>query len=175
MIDLKTFKEHLSYDPESGVFTRLAGKYHRAKKGDVAGARHIEGYLKFCLLGVSYLAHRAAFFYMTGEWPETDVDHINGDRSDNRWSNLRLASRSQNNCNSGRRRNNTSGHKGVRFHKKAGKWMAEARINGERIYLGLFDTAEAASEAYSDHAQKTHGEFLYKGARNDPYPLTTEA
>ena len=159
------FRGHLSYDPETGIFRRLKGSYRGAKPGDIAGSRHIAGYVKFCLLGRSYLAHRAAFFHMTGEWPSGDIDHINGDRSDNRWANLRLATRSQNCCNSQKSRRNSSGHKGIRFHQEFKKWTAEVGFQGRRLYLGSFDTAEEAKAAYLNKAAEMHGEFFLGASR----------
>ena len=87
------------------------------------------------------------------------TDHISGDRLDNRRENLRIASNSENQFNRGRPSNNTSGYKGVSWHRGAGKWQAQLAVNGKFMYLGLFTTPEAAHEAYTNAAEKLHGEF----------------
>lgn len=88
-----------------------------------------------------------------------EPDHIDCDGLNNRRSNLRLATHQQNLCNKGRQANNTSGHKGVSWHKLAQKWRAEIAVHGRHIYLGLFSDKESAAKAYADAATKHHGEF----------------
>ncbi len=105
------------------------------------------------------MAHRLAWLYVHGELPSGEIDHINGDRSDNRLANLRLATRVQNNQNTKTRTDNTSGHKGVCFHKQAGRWMAYINASGKRTYLGLHNSKEEAAQAYAAAAQELHGEF----------------
>lgn len=91
------------------------------------------------------------------------VDHINGDKTDNRKSNLRVCSNSENLRNRGAQRNNTSGFKGVTFHKAANKWTASITANGSNNYLGLFKTPEEAHSAYCEAARAMHGEFANGG------------
>lgn len=100
---------------------------------------------------------------MTGKWPTSQVDHINGDRSDNRWANLRQATQSQNSMNIGRRSTNVSGFKGVHWNKATQKWRACITINQKKFHLGLFQTAELAFGAYQLAAEKHHGPFLNTG------------
>ena len=90
---------------------------------------------------------------------ESQIDHINGDKLDNRKENLRIANRNQNAWNVGKHSNNKSGLKGVYFHKATGKWASSIRANGKRKHLGLFDTKEGAYEAYCRKAVELHGEF----------------
>lgn len=105
------------------------------------------------------MAHRVIWALVHGEWPNEDIDHINGDRSDNRLKNLRQASRSENNCNSGLRVDNTSGYRGVSFNKGYGKWEARIYADKKQHRLGYFDKPEDAHEAYRAASKKYHGEF----------------
>src|SRR5690606_167269 len=104
-------------------------------------------------------AHRLAFLYMTGEMPEKVVDHINGDRSDNRWENLRCANQSQNMANVGIRSANTSGTPGVVWDKERQKWRAQLRVNGKKKNLGRFDSIEDAKATVNAAARQQWGEF----------------
>ena len=90
---------------------------------------------------------------------DKEVDHINGDGLDNRLANLRIVSREQNQRNSKRRSDNTSGFKGVSLHGKSGKWQARIRIDGKQKSLGIFRTKEEAHKAYCDASKKYHGEY----------------
>jgi hypothetical protein len=106
-----------------------------------------------------YLAHRLAFLYMIGRWPEADTDHVNLNRSDCRWSNLREATRAQNLQNKGRIKTNTSGFPGVHFYKRTNNWAVKIEVNGKKIQIYGFDTIEAAVQARSELVKKYHGEF----------------
>lgn len=96
---------------------------------------------------------------MTGEWPDGDVDHINRDKLDDRWCNLRLATRSQNSANVALRRHSTSGFIGVTFDKPRNKWRAQIRIDGRKVNLGRYVTAEEAARVYDAATLKEFGEF----------------
>jgi hypothetical protein len=142
-------REVLLYDPETGLFShRIArGKYKHIKAGTVVGSSHSEGYIVIDVDRKLYFAHRLAWLYLYGEHPVSDVDHINGDRSDNRASNLRAASRAENMQNLRRvSKRSSSGLLGAyRFRKK---WTTSIQINGAKKHLGVFDSAEEASAAY---------------------------
>jgi len=126
----------------------------------VAGSLKRQGYIIIKIDGKCYRAHRLAFLVAHGHLPK-ELDHINGDPSDNRIANLREATRRENKRNSGKYSNNKSGFKGVCWHKSRGKWRADAQdANGKQIHLGLFTTPEAASAAYNDFAMKLHGDFF---------------
>lgn len=152
-------KRILNYDPESGIFRWKVDVGNGVKKGDVTGDKKSTGYFRIGLKSKIYQAHRLAWFYVYGIWPEKQIDHINGDRSDNRIVNLRQATNSENNCNKTKYSNNVSGYKGVSWHKQAGKWCAEIWKNYKKEYLGLFNSPEEAYEAYCKAAEELHGEF----------------
>ena len=106
-----------------------------------------------------YNEHQLAWLYMTGRWGRPTIDHRDGDVTNNRWSNLRRATASQNNANRGRPRNNTSGYKGVYRGRRPGQWCAHIGRNRRTIHLGTFPTAQAAHAAYVAAARKLFGEF----------------
>lgn len=152
-------RELLNYDPVSGVFTWKMSLKTTIKVGDAAGGKKPVGYLYIGIDQRIYLAHRLAWFYMTGEWPKADIDHVNGIRDDNRFCNLREATRSENLQNKGASPSNHSGFKGVSFSKSKRRWDARIVANKKRYYLGSFGTPEEAHAAYCAAARKYHGEF----------------
>jgi HNH endonuclease len=151
--------ELFEYDPETGHFTRRISTRGRAKAGVVAGSSHGSGYWRIYVETCDYLAHRLAWFYMTGEdVPEGyEIDHINNVRSDNRWINLRLATPSQNKCNSVRKGRNLP--KGVSLHTDSGQYVAQISVNSEPVFLGRFDTPSEAAAVYAFAAKDMHGAF----------------
>lgn len=144
-----------SYDPETGVFKRKVAP----RLGKVINDKSANGYIRIRYKDKAYGAHRVAWLFMTGSWPEQDVDHINLDRADNRWTNLRAASRSENLGNIGARSDNKSGLKGAYYSKRLRKWQSFIQIQGKHDYLGLFATAEEAHAAYAKAAAERFGEF----------------
>lgn len=152
----------LDYDPITGLFRRRYDSYengpHGYASGDIAGIKDDRGYIHVSIDGTRYLAHRLAWLYMTGEWPADQVDHINLDPGDNRWSELRGANNGQNKANGRLRKDNASGFKGVHL-RESGKWRACIRVNKKLISLGSFATAEEAHGAYVRAAVKHFGEF----------------
>lgn len=158
----------LHYDPETGIFiwrTREDARpqWNARYAGKVAGyARTATGgrqYWSVRIYDWPFHAHRLAYFYMTGLWPLAEIDHIDNDGLNNRWANLRDATKSQNGANRGASRNNKAGLKGVSFCRKAGRYRATIRLNGKQKWLGYFDTAAAAHEAYKAAAIEKSGEF----------------
>lgn len=149
----------LRYDKRTGLFFWLVAKSRRIHVGDVAGSQHSDGYISIFINGRPYYAHRLAWLYVTGRWPKIRIDHKNRKKSDNRFCNLREATFSQNGMNASLSKLNTSGFRGVNFVRAEQKWRAMIRTPGKRIFLGHFETAEAAGEAYAKAAQIYHQEF----------------
>lgn len=154
----------LRYDRDTGVFTwnEIPSKYHvgRIAVGDIAGSinKH-SGYRIIKIAGIGYRAARLAWLIETGTDPAGQlIDHRNGNRADDRFSNLRLATKSQNNANSRLRRGKTL-PKGVTFEKKSRRYVAQIGVNGRVVYLGCFKTAEAAHAAYVEASEKFNGAF----------------
>jgi len=135
-------KELLSYDPDTGLFTRKVAVNYNAKAGDCVGCDS-RGYLLVNVDGVKHYLHRLAWLYVHGYMPK-EIDHINRDGRDNRISNLREVTRSENTFNQGLRMDNKSGVKGVRWRADRSKWEARVKALGSVQVLGLFDTKEEA-------------------------------
>ena len=153
----KELKEQLKYDPEMGIFTRLVSNSPMVNVGDVFGFKNAGGYTEGYVLGVRYKMHHLVWLYMTGEWAEDLVDHINRKRGDNRWCNLRECNASQNRSNSTINKNNTSGYKGV--HKFRNRWKALIHHYGISVYIGCYGTREEAALAYNEKATELKGQF----------------
>lgn len=151
----ETLKALLHYDPQTGAFTWLAGQ----RRGTSAGSGQSKGYMQIVIGGRKYYAHRLAWLYMTGKWPGIQIDHINGNKGDNRFSNLREVTPAQNQHNTGANKLNQSGFKGVSKRKKYEGWEAQIRINGKRTYLGTFSSPEEASAAYQAAAVEHQKNF----------------
>lgn len=136
----------LSYDPDTGHFTRLKTQ-GGGKAGTRAGYTHHTGYRYVRVDGVTVVEHRLAWFYTHGVWPKNDLDHINRVRHDNRIVNLRETTRAENCQNQPIRRSNKSGVTGVYYHKVSGKWAACINVNKKQIHLGVYDTLAQAVSA----------------------------
>ena len=149
-------KELLHYDPETGIFTWRVAR-GSAKVGDVAGVIDTEGYRLIWLDNCQFRAPRVAFFYVIGVWPTETIDHINGVRDDDRWLNLREATREENSHNRGVPPiNNSSGFIGTGWNKSHSKWEARIRAGGKLHHLGYFATPKAAHAAYLKAKNELH-------------------
>ncbi|ABK00179.2 HNH endonuclease [Xanthomonas phage Xop411] len=146
----------LAYDSQTGTLTRKVWRGNTAKAGSVAGYPNSDGHLQVRVHGKKYLAHRLAWLLHTGSWPSKQIDHINGQKDDNRIDNLRECSNAENQQNAGKRSDNTSGVQGVGWHKQAGKWRARIKVNGKQINLGLFHTLAEAAAARAAAKQQYH-------------------
>jgi len=150
--------EMLDYDSETGEFRWRERVSRSVKAGEVAGLINGDGYRLIAIKGREYRAHQLAWFYMTGRWCSTIIDHRDGNPSNNRWDNLRRATVSQNNANRPMHRNNKCGYKGV-TQTPSGRWRANINKNRQRHHLGIFATPEEAHAAYAEAAGKLFGEF----------------
>lgn len=146
MITQQKLKELLHYSPETGIFTWKVRPANRVKVGQEAGS-YSGGYRRIRIDDKRYYGHRLAWLYMYGEFPDRQIDHINEVKDDNRIVNLREASYQLQQQNISSRKNNTSGIKGVYWHKVRQKWMACIVHNYKQIHLGYFDTKFAAQMA----------------------------
>jgi hypothetical protein len=155
MLTAETLRDALDYDRESGLFLWKKFKNGNQSVGWFPGSKNSAGYPRINFGGKSYLAHRLAWLFVTGGWPEAVIDHIDGNPSNNRWANLRPATRAQNCMNSRPQGRSASGLKGVSLHSKSGKWVAH--INGS--YLGTFLTKDEARAVRVAAERDRFGEF----------------
>ena len=153
MLEQEKLKSILEYDPETGLFRwkvlgwgRKAGWF-----GGTSGHRYLRVYVP----DKQYFAHRLAWFYVYGSMPNGEIDHINGNRHDNRIVNLRIATRSQQLGNSRAQPRNKSGYKGVSWKRNRGKWCVQI-LNR---YVGLFSDKVEAARAYDEKAKEVFGDF----------------
>ena len=141
-------KSILEFDSEKGTFTWKVAKSRSVKVGTLAGTKNSLGYHSIRIDKVDYLAHRLAWFYTYNIWPSI-IDHIDRNRSNNKLSNLRDVSQSENIHNSSLSISNKTGYKGVSFKLDKGVYTTQCTVQGKAHYLGCFKTAEEASAAYS--------------------------
>lgn len=146
----------LDYDPATGEF-RWKLKRRGISTGKVLGTDNGFGYLRITVCGRSYYAHRLAWLYVHGYMPKQEIDHINGNKGDNRISNLREASPLQNAQNKRKAMSNSkSGHLGISWHERAGKWQVHICTCKKRKYLGIYDDIEEAKAAYAAAKKEQH-------------------
>lgn len=160
---MERLKALLFYDPIVGVFIRRETVVHNARIGDFAGSPDKHGYLTIRIDGKSYKAHRLAWLYVHGEWPDGDLDHEDRDKSYNAIGNLRPAEDCENLWNTTVRIDNGIGRKGVHIHKVKGQptglYRVRIKTKGKTREVGYFKSPEAAHEAYRKAANNDHGEF----------------
>lgn len=147
-----------TYEPETGLFRWRVKHTYKVVIGRVAGGKNADGYIMIGFDKLTFYAHRLAHIYMTGSCPPK-VDHDDNVKWNNAWENIRPATTSENAINAKRSSANKSGYKGVSWHRKAKKWVAQITYNRKPLYLGLFSTPEEASARYLEEAQKLHPKF----------------
>lgn len=149
-------KDLLDYDSNTGLFTWRVYRARGAKIGQTAGSYSDTGYIDIRVDGRLYRAHRLAWLYLHGYFPENDIDHIDRVKINNKASNLRVVSKSCNSRNTGIRVTNTSGIKGVSWLNSRQRWYPQITVNGKPIYLGIFkDKTEAVIARWE--AEKKYG------------------
>ena len=154
-VDLALVRQAFAVNEETG---QLINKINRrkARAGEIAGTQRPDGYSQVCIDKTILLVHRVVFALAHGYWSDLEIDHINGDKSDNRAANLREATKSQNGAN---KRLCRDGLKGASWCKRAKKWRTTLRKDGKQFHIGLFETAEEAHAAYMAAATRHHGTF----------------
>lgn len=158
MLSAQYLRKVLDYAPETGRFTwRISVPHSPRKAGDDAGTFDVEGYRRIVIQHKSYRAHRLAWLYLHDEWPLLQIDHVNGDKADNRIANLRLVTTSQNQQNlKAAHRDSASGVLGIVWVKKRKKWEARVRLNGKSYYAGQFDDPQEAHKSYVRAKRQLH-------------------
>lgn len=148
----------LDYSPDTGLFTWKISPSFSIKVGDVAGSKG-KNYVVISINKETHAAHRLAFFYMTKRWPVEFIDHIDRNKHNNRWSNLREANRAENSVNRKVPSNSSSGVTGVTFYKANGRWRAHIKVKDKKMSLGYFKTLEEAAAARKMAEVKYFGDF----------------
>lgn len=157
-MNIEKMQNFIDYDPSTGrmIWKKVLG--NRTKPGSICGGNiDGKGYGRVCFEGKQYRAHRVAWALHYGKEPMGVIDHINGDKLDNRISNLRDVTQQENVFNSKLGKNNSSRITGVVWHKKAEKWCAQIMVNRKQIYLGLFESKNKAIKARKNAEQKYFG------------------
>ena len=159
-MDITYLKEHFEYVPETGKLLWKKVNSNAVKVGQEAG--HLsQGYIRTYVKGKQVMVHKIIWALTYNEWPDGDIDHINMNRADNRLSNLRKVTRSENFYNRTKYKNNTTGYKGVTAHtvKNGTKFVARIRYDNKQKYIGIYNSPEEAKAAYDEAAKLYHGEY----------------
>lgn len=160
LLDADELRRVLRYDPITGIFTWKARLANHLKIGDVAGTVHARGYIAIGIRGKYYYGHRLAWLYITGDWPQEHIDHVDGNPHNNKWANLREASNIENLQNrAGPARHNKSGELGIYWEESKKRWYASIRVNKKTKNLGRFKEKADAVAVRKAAEKKYFGEF----------------
>lgn len=158
ILTAQVLRSLLSYNEESGVFHWI-NRVGNIRAGAIAGSKGPAGYIAICVMKERHGAHRLAWLYVHGVFPDGEIDHINGDKSDNRICNLRDVSHTQNtqNIRVAHRRNKSTGALGVcRSKTKSVRYYSTILVNGKAKCLGSYGTVEEAHSAYLKAKREFH-------------------
>ena len=153
-LDSTYLREVLDYNPETGIFYWKFGNKRNTKANQIAGSIHPEGYRFIWIKDKHHRAHRLAWLYVFNEFPILQIDHINGNKDDNRIVNLRQATHSEN-------QQNKHSSKGYSWHKRKQRWEAYIRISGKKLTLGYFENENDAKLARATAKQEHHPFFTF--------------
>ena len=164
MITYEVAKALFDYNPSTGSLTWKFSSGKNVKKGKEVGTNDTTPksntkYRKTSIFGDRYKVHRIIWLMQTGDWPKGEVDHIDGDGLNNKWSNLRDVTHSQNLMNAAVRSDSTSGYKGVSYDRSRDRWYAYINLDGKRKMLGRYKTKQEAVDARLKAEQQFFGEF----------------
>ena len=152
MIEPSSLLDLFLYDADSGLL-------YWKKSMKLAGTKRKDGRMQVQVFGRVFLSHRIVWAIHHGSWPSFFVDHIDMDKMNNKISNLREATKEENSRNTKKKKTNTSGLKGVSFHRLSGKWRADINLGMKQVSLGLFCSKEDAYAAYCKASKDYHGDF----------------
>ncbi len=166
MLTQKRLHETVDYDPETGIFRWKMQKSNHRKIGAIAGTPHLMGYWVIGIDRRRYLAHRLAWFWVHGKWPDAMIDHIDHNRQNNAIANLRQATNSENLANSHAHKRSKTGVRGVSIHRPSGRYRVQLGKNKKQIHIGYFSSFDEACRAASVAAATVHNEFGIGRSRN---------
>ena len=158
MLSFAQAQTHFSYDATTGQLFWKVVPSNVIKIGQQAGALNSDGYRQIKFMGQVYQAHYVVWLLNTGQWPNDEIDHEDGNRDNNRFANLRDATRRENSQYRTKRSDNLSGYKGVNA-KPNGKFRARIFVKGRNVNLGTYSTAQKAAQVYDEAALKAFGQF----------------